>query len=105
MSAGLRLPRFEFVDADRRRRSWRDCNIYGKCLLGRCCRRASAGILGRGCNELLREEAQRIQLQDIGEPEYHFLNPRCLQLCQVLTDGSGTADEIAIDAISRAEPV
>src|SRR5205823_11745624 len=56
-------------------------------------------------NELLCEEAQRIQLQDIGEPEYHFLNPRCLQLCQLVADGSGTADEIAVDTVPRAEPV
>jgi hypothetical protein len=57
------------------------------------------------CNEFLREEAQRIQLQDIGEPEYHFLDPSRLQLCQVPADGSRTADEIAVDTVPGAQTI
>ncbi len=56
------------------------------------------------CNELFRKEAQRIQLQGIGEPEYHFLDAGCLQLGQALTDGIGTTDEIAVDPVPRPEP-
>lgn len=39
------------------------------------------------CNKLLRKEAQRIQLQDIGEAEDHFLDTDGFQLGEVAADG------------------
>src|SRR5437588_12260775 len=47
------------------------------------------------CDKLLRKEAQRIQLQDIGEPKYHFLDAGCLQLGQLVADRIWTADQRA----------
>ena len=44
------------------------------------------------CNELFRKEAQRVQLQHIGKPKYHFLDAGCLQLGQVVADRIWTAD-------------
>src|SRR5258706_11407321 len=46
-------------------------------------------------NKLSGEEAQRIQLQDIREPEYHFLDADCLQLGQAFADSIRAADQRA----------
>src|SRR5213082_2852416 len=59
--------------------------------------RVPLGFITRAilCNELLRKEAQRFQLQDIGEPEGHFLDADCLQLGQMVADRLWTADQRA----------
>jgi hypothetical protein len=45
------------------------------------------------CYKLVRKEAQHIQLQDIGEPEDHFLDAGCLQLGQMVADRFWGADQ------------
>src|SRR5258708_31387215 len=53
-----------------------------------------ASAMGRmSRNKLSGEEAQRIQLQDVGEPEYHFLDTSCRQLGQAFADSIRAADQ------------
>ena len=53
-------------------------------------------------HERLRKEAQRIQLQDIGEPKYHFLDAGRLQLGQLVADRIWIADQRACCGLSTA---
>ena len=45
------------------------------------------------CNKLSGKEAQRIQLQDIGETDDQFLNSGCLESFQALADCIRAADQ------------
>ena len=47
------------------------------------------------CDELSREEAQRLKVQCVREGQEQFLDAGRLQFCQTATDGIGSADQCA----------